>query len=90
MQWCPWIRVLPGPSEVHTPLAYDADEVAAIGDPSVIQEVLSMHRLMRDCHNRACSDRGEEAPEWQDFLWAVQALTSRSVRPRTSYRSDVP
>ena len=85
-QWGPWISALPSSEELKTPLAYREDELAGLGDPGAINEVLGMQACIRACYEVASEELSEDNTasssstrllRWDDFLWAVQIFTSR-------------
>ena len=94
LRWGDWINALPSLEDLKTPLSYGENEVAALGDPGAIEEVIDMQACIRACYEVVVSEEQSEAgagsagqshatssrntaPQWEDFLWAVQIFTSR-------------
>lgn len=77
--WAPWIATLPSARELMTPLAFEDNEISALGDPGVISEVRLMQACIRACYE--CEELKGELVDlgvsWEIFRWATCIFTSR-------------
>ncbi len=70
-QWIPWIQTLPN---VETVLAFNGDELKALGDLALISEIDQQQQDLRDAFD---SLKLDTLLKWEDFIWGVQVFTSR-------------
>jgi hypothetical protein len=69
--------MLPKRGEVVTPLSFSETEVAALVDPYIIAEVQLMQGCLRNCFEVLKEKADNSFLDWENFLWAVQVMTSR-------------
>ena len=83
-KWQQWIASLPNKESMNMPICWTQDEVKLLGDPFTIRELLAQQQAYLDFW-LIKEERGEEeiaatmaATSYDEFMWAVQCVLSRS------------
>lgn len=76
--WRHWIKALPPPGSLVMPISWTVDEVALLGDPYTIRELVAQQEAYSE-FRRIKLDRGQGGSWSHDhYIWAVQCILSRS------------